>query len=223
MNTKNNREIDEADSCVISHSHFLFGQAMNVSDSLASGLNLYFLAHTRAAGLKSNMHVKYLHIQVQHTSFVSNKGQFGNLFFVSHVSLNFMEVDVVIKNLSVVSDSNFPGLVMHDYGTFVGRSSIVNISIVECMLVGSCVVILGDSKSDDHTFEIVSMDINKSRCPVAVNITDMNIYTKNINISDSHGDILQATNGLLKYESNVNFYRNQGAFSVTRGYIQGAV
>ena len=215
-------QVGETDSSVILDSHFLFGQAMNMSDSLASGLNLFYWAKTHATSEYELLFytAAHLHLQVQNTSFVNNKGQYGNFFIVYCISIEYIDVDIVIKNLSVVSDGNFPGLVIHDYGTFVGRSSAVYISVVESTLVGSCVVILGDStESDYHHFKIISMDINKSRCPVAMNITDMRqVNLKNINISNSH-DILQTTNGNLRLEGNIYFYGNQGTFSVTRGEV----
>ena len=66
----------EVESSVISESCFLFGQAMNVSDSLASGLNLLLLVMV----LIEDTHQTALHIQVHHTSFVNNKGQYRNFF-----------------------------------------------------------------------------------------------------------------------------------------------
>ena len=42
-------ESDETDGCIISDSRFLLGQAMNMSDSLASGLNLFLLVDTSAS------------------------------------------------------------------------------------------------------------------------------------------------------------------------------
>ena len=90
--------------------------------------------------------------------------------------------------------------------------------------MGSCVAVLGNSNSQiehgEFTYKIFTVGINESRCPVAVNITDVkNIYLKDINISDSHGNFLQATQGFLTFEGINHFYRNQGAFSVTGGNV----
>ena len=53
-----------------------------------------------------------------------------------------------------------------------------------------------------------------------MNVTDVEqLYVENINISNSHGDILQITNGNLSLQDNIYFYRNQGAFSVTQGTV----
>ena len=155
-------------------------------------------------------------------SFVNNKGQYGNVFFGYLVSFYWIYVNIVIKHLSVVSKDNFPGLVIHEYSNFVDIIGSVHTSITECTLVGSCVVILGDlySYRQSTRFWIVSMDINESKCPVAMNVTDVGqLYLSNINISNSHGDIFQKTNGYLEFRDNVYFYRNQGAFSVTRGKV----
>lgn len=206
-----NGDDDDNSGCTISDSQFLFGQANYASDSLASGLNLFLY----------DPYIAHFYIHVEYTSFVNNRGQHGNFFFIIYASLSFMELDIVIKHLSVeVSyDNSFPGLVIHDYGTFLDEHSIASISVVESVLMGSCVVIVGDPRSDDHTFEIIGMGIYKSRCSVAMNIADVKSYLKNINILDSHRNILQATKGFLKFEGNINFYRNQGAFSVMRGNI----
>ena len=62
---------------------------------------------------------------------------------------------------------------------------------MECILIGSCVVILGDSNSYRHSimhsFKIVSMDIDHSKCPVAMNVTDV----KN-SISEKYQHYLQS-------------------------------
>ena len=107
---------DETDSCIISDSHFLLCQAMNMSYSLASGLNLFLLVDTIFNQYNSyNIH---LHVVILHTSFVNNKGHYGNFLFVLYASLSNTDVGIIIKNLSVVSNSNFPGLVIY-YMTMV--------------------------------------------------------------------------------------------------------
>ena len=92
---------------------------------------------------------------------------------------------------------------------------------MESVLVGSCVVILGDSKSDTYNivlFKIIDVNISQSRCPVAMSVNDVKqLNLKNIIILNCQ-DILQ-TNGNLRLQGNSYFYGNQGAFSVTRGEV----
>ena len=63
---------------------------------------------------------------MQHTSFVNNKGQYGNFFVVFELVVLFVDVRVAFKNLSVVSDDNFPGLVIHEYHTLSRDSNIIH-------------------------------------------------------------------------------------------------
>ena len=136
------------ESSVISDSHFLFGQAMNIHDLLASGLNLLFLADSEL--IHGTVYDRaYLYVRVQHTSFVNNKGQYGNFFAVFELSILLVYVDIDFKNLSVVSDDNFPGLVIHEYCT-LSHDSNIYINLVECTLVGSCVVIEVNSNTIDY-------------------------------------------------------------------------
>ena len=210
---------------IISDSHFLFGQATNVSDTLASGLNLLVLVNGRAAEHENHIvdFRPYLRILVQHTVFVNNKGQYGNFFFGAFISVPLIQIYnfMIFKNLSVISDDNFPGLVIHEYDTHETDQILYRSYYIEkCIFVGSCVVILGKSTDGYHRFNIVGMAINQSRCPVAMNVTDVRkLYLENINISNSHGNIFQTTDGDLNFQGNVYFHRNQETFSVIGGKV----
>ena len=232
VNTNMHTPLDGAYETIIIESSFLFGRATNVSDSLASGLNIFLLVDTlyvreKRANAATAQAVYGLidhkrqpstsYVKVLNTSFVNNQGHHGNFYLVVYVFTMDFEVGVVIKNLSAVSDVNYPGLVVYVNG--IG-SILTMIHIEECTFLGCCMILLNQENTDSRSvdLEIIGISINKSRCYVAMFI-DVSALLINITISYSHFSIINATNANLIFKENSYFYKNQGAFFITKGKV----